>query len=121
MNAFQALALVALAMVLLRDVRLFRHGRLRRLALLGHLTVLATAAVGILWPGATQVAAEALGIGRGADVVLYLSVLALLAISFYFHARTADLQRQVTELVRQLALRDVRRGGSESAAEGGGR
>jgi hypothetical protein len=55
--------------------------------------------------------ATAVGIGRGADAVLYLFVFAFLVTAFYFYARQVKLQRQVTELVRHIAIHEARRGG----------
>jgi len=68
-------------------------------------------------PDLVERVAGVLGIGRGADVVLYLFVVAFLATSFYFLSRYERLQSQVTELVRLHAIDHARRGG-ESAAEG---
>jgi hypothetical protein len=66
-----------------------------------------------------QQLATAIGIGRGADVVLYLFVLAFLATAFYFYSRTVQLQRQVTQLVRHIAIQEARRGTSDSGTASG--
>jgi hypothetical protein len=68
------------------------------------------AAVAITRPDWVQEAAIWLGIGRGADVVLYLFVLAFLATTFLFYARQLRQQQEITQLVRHLALREARRG-----------
>ncbi len=87
-------------------VRLVSSGEGRRATLLQSL-VLTLVAVAILKPDLTQLAAEMLGIGRGADVVLYLSVLMLIGVSFYFHMRCERLQRDLTDLARFDSLRDA--------------
>jgi hypothetical protein len=68
------------------------------------------AGVAIAHPEAVQWLGSVLGIGRGADLVLYLSVLSFLGVSFFFYSWYVRLQRQLTEVVRQMALRDARRG-----------
>jgi hypothetical protein len=113
MNLFQWLAIPALCLVLLWEfLRLRRGPRIWGFWLLRWL-VWVTAAVAIAFPGLVQAVAVAVGIGRGTDVVLYLFVLAFLGISFYFYSRYIHLQRQVTELVRHIAIHEARRGTAE--------
>lgn len=65
------------------------------------------AAIVIWQPGVTTVIANFVGIGRGADLVLYASVIALLILVFQLHVAHDRLERKLTELVRQQALRDL--------------
>lgn len=62
------------------------------------------ALAGVLDPRITTFAAHFLGIGRGADVVLYVSI----ALSFYLIFRLSisleETRREINELVRQIAL-----------------
>lgn len=116
MNTFQILGLTFLALVAIRTVATMwrvagsRYGALLRLA------ITAAAAIAIADPDVVQRVATAIGIGRGADVVLYSFSLAFLASTFYFYSRYIRLQQQVTELVRHLAIVEARRG---NAAESG--
>lgn len=68
------------------------------------------AALAIAHPEGVQWLATAVGIHRGADLVAYLFVLAFLVIAFRLYAGQVQLERQVTLLVRALALREARRG-----------
>lgn len=68
------------------------------------------AGVTIAYPKLVQRAATAIGIGRGTDAVLYLFVLLFVATSFYFYWQKVLLQREITVLVRHLAIRDVHKG-----------
>jgi hypothetical protein len=58
----------------------------------------------VLTPNITQWFAKLLGVGRGADAVFYLAMVAL----FYLHFRTESkfrrLEHQLTKLVRKLAI-----------------
>jgi hypothetical protein len=68
------------------------------------------AGLAIAFPDATTNLAHKIGIGRGADVVLYFFVLAFLFTSFYFYSRMVHLQREITQLVRHLAIQEAQRG-----------
>lgn len=67
--------------------------------------VLAVAAV--LFPDVPTWVARRLGVGRGADLVLYALVIAFLANIATSYRRMNDLQRKVTELTRQLAITEA--------------
>jgi hypothetical protein len=107
---FQWLALSALGAVLLAEA----VGWLRRptfgYARLFRCLVWLGAGVAIYDPALLQGAASALGITRGADLVLYLAVLGFLGASFYFYARYLRLQGQLTQLIRHIAIREAQRG-----------
>lgn len=76
------------------------------------------AAAFIAFPGVTAVVAHQLGIGRGADLILYLTTLAGLGASLYFYARCRELEFLVSGVIRREALRNPRRGDSLTV-EGG--
>lgn len=65
------------------------------------------AAVVILQPNITTQLAHFVGIGRGSDLVLYGAVIVLLLLVFHLHVAHDRLERQLTELVRQQALRET--------------
>jgi hypothetical protein len=110
MTPFQIAALTVLSLLLLWEmVRLWRRRGFQWFWLLRTLGWVG-AGVAIARPDLVQDVAIVLGIGRGADVVLYLSTLTLLSALFYFYSRHLALQRQITMLVRHLALQEVRRG-----------
>lgn len=63
----------------------------------------ATGLVAIL-PQTTDVIARVVGVGRGADVVIYASLLALFYLVFRIYVKIEQVEREVTGLVRKLAL-----------------
>jgi hypothetical protein len=73
----------------------------------GWLLLWIAAAVAIAKPSITAVIAHALGIGRGADLVFYCSILGMLVAFFLVYTRFKRLEREITRLVRHLAIRDV--------------
>lgn len=116
MNLFQWVTVSLLGLLCVRDLGRVWLGAGR--FALARAIVWGVAAAAVAEPGLVQALADVLGIGRGADVVLYVFVLLFLGTSFYFYARQRQLQRQVTELVRHLAIQEARRGGEgEGTAE----
>lgn len=110
MNPFQWLTLPFVVAVLLWEVIDRRRWASSPLFWLVRCFVWVAAGVTIADPALVQGLASAVGIGRGADAVLYLFVLSFLATTFYFYSQKVALQRQVTVLVRHLAIREAARG-----------
>ena len=61
----------------------------------------------VAWPALTTRIAQALGIGRGANLVLYCAVVTMLIGFFMVYARLRRLRREITLVVRHLAIRDA--------------
>ena len=65
----------------------------------------------ILWPEITNRLAAFVGIGRGADLILYTSTLFFFFVCFNFFIRFKELEEHIGLLARELALqRPVREG-----------
>lgn len=59
----------------------------------------------IIWlPQTTSLLALYLGVGRGVDLVLYISIVVLFYAQFQISRKVDRLERSMTELVRRLAL-----------------
>jgi hypothetical protein len=102
--AIQVLLIVVVlvvGVVLVRSTAGARHQAIRRL-LLGALVALAVAS--ILVPGAVTDVANAVGVGRGADLLLYGLVIAFLGFVVSSYRRSRHLEETITQLARRLAL-----------------
>ena len=89
----------------------------RRKSRMVSLAISVTSVAGIyfvLFPSHTTALAHALGVGRGADLVVYCWIVISLVISMNLRFRIGELHGQITELARELAIRAP----SESAARG---
>lgn len=60
-----------------------------------------------IWPDSTYIFARWVGITRGADLVLYLGLLAVFFLLFRHTIRMEKIERDLAGLVRILALRDA--------------
>ena len=68
------------------------------------------AALAIAFPSSTTRTAAVLGIGRGADLVLYLTTLSGIAASVYFYVRHRRVEVLLTGVIRREALRSAHQG-----------
>lgn len=107
MNVFQVLGLSLLALLAAVTVRGAVRGKLRRRSAGLWLLIWTAAAAAIARPELTMIVAHALGIGRGADLVLYCTILAILVGFFSLFARLRRLEEDMTRLVRHLAIREA--------------
>ncbi|HEY5949283.1 MAG TPA: DUF2304 domain-containing protein [Kofleriaceae bacterium] len=60
--------------------------------------------IAVIFPDTTQRVAELVGVGRGADLVAYLAIVVVMFVLLHYYTRFVELQRQVTELTRELAI-----------------
>lgn len=117
MLVFQLVAIpLALLFFLWGMVRFFLGDRPRWIALARPLLWLA-AAVAVWRPDLTTQVAQALGIGRGADLVLYALALAFLAALFYFYRKSRQLEADITRVVRHLALENAESGAKQAPGD----
>ena len=111
---FQWLSIPILAVLLLRELLRGRRGSETTVLWLLRCCIWLGAAATIAEPDHVTLIAREIGIQRGADLVLYLFVLTSIGTSFFFYSRYVRLQRQITQLVRHLAIQDARRGDERS-------
>jgi len=105
---FQLVTLPVTAVLFLRSLLLLIRGRrLSGPSLLGAATWLA-AGLAILSPDLTTWIAKLLGIGRGADLLIYLLALAFLFLVFYLYQRFQRIESALTELARHIAIAEAR-------------
>lgn len=74
---------------------------LRRLACLA-LVVLGV--IVILWPNLSTVMANAVGVGRGTDLLLYVGIMTFTFTTVLLYQRLHTTERRLTELVREMSL-----------------
>lgn len=110
MMPFQVLAISGLAVVAILTIRSVSRKRISPAAGVFWLTLWISGAIAIGWPAITVDVARRLGIARGADLVSYLSILAMLVGFFWMNLRLRRMESQITTVVRELALRDARPG-----------
>jgi hypothetical protein len=96
------LVVLAMGLVVLR----YRQRKIGAFGFFLWLVLWLGAATVIAFPDSTKVAARLFGIGRGVDLVLYVSVILILYLIFRVYVRLEQLDREITQIVRALALRE---------------
>jgi len=101
--AFQILAAITIGVAGLLLIRGSGQGHqaLRRLTMA---LFIAAAATSVFFPEAWTWVANRVGVGRGTDLLLYLMVLVFIGFVATTYRRFRQLETQITELARQLAL-----------------
>jgi hypothetical protein len=94
-----------------------RHQAVRRLLLIGFVLLAATA---VLFPRLLTQLAQVLGVGRGADLLLYGLTVFFLGYVASSYRRMRQMEQQVTTLARELALRAAVHDTTEHPDHGGG-
>lgn len=94
-------ALVLVGVYLLKARRTASHQAIRRLAIVGALVV---GALAVLFPQYTTVVASLVGIGRGADLLLYSFVVFALFYVVHQYRRQLWQEKTTTDLARSLTL-----------------
>ncbi len=91
-------------LTLLRTVSQFRRGRIGVMWMLGWSVVWVSVGVVAFLPNATQMLARFLGVGRGADLVIYAALSLIFFLLFKVFVKLEALERDISTLVREAAL-----------------
>ena len=102
--------IIAIAVVLIAAILLVRgsgakHQAMRRILMVVFLLAVASS---VFFPQAWTWVANLVGIGRGADLLLYLSVFALIVVAVTTYRRFRQTERDITTLARAFALAQAR-------------
>jgi hypothetical protein len=108
-TTIQVVLLVFLLFAISRVILRFKDGHLGRMAFVFWLAVFVPVLVGTLLPQTTDAIADVFGVGRGVDVVIYISIAILYYLVFRTNVMMEDLRQEITNLTREIALTDSRR------------
>lgn len=93
-----------LGLVILLPRRGARGMAIRRLTLV---LVMVSAVIAVIFPNLTNSVAAVLGVGRGTDLLLYGLIVVFLGFAVTSSAHNRRLDRQITDLARQIALTEA--------------
>lgn len=109
MRLFQVIALPFIAVMLAVSIRnLLKVPARFAMALLWVVLWLATL-LAVMYPNSTTQVARALGIYRGADLLVYSAVLAFILGFYVVSLRLRQMSREITILTREVALLEAER------------
>jgi hypothetical protein len=103
----QVLLTLAVVILIVSAARSRRSQRTRAAKKLIFLLFAIASILAILSPAVVQRAATLVGVGRGSDLVLYVTVILVLYMGLDFYLRLQDQDEQITRLTRALAIADA--------------
>ncbi len=106
MNLIQILLILVAVAFLVVYLGYFRSVLRDRLIAFG---IFASAVFAVLFPDVTTTVANAVGVGRGTDLILYLLVVGSVFAVVMLATRLISIENTLTELVRQLAISNAER------------
>jgi Uncharacterized conserved protein len=107
MHAIQIVLICFAAFAMSRVVIRYRRGGMRMLHIELWLLFWVCVVVVAVHPETTNLLANWLGVGRGVDTAMYLSILMSFYLLYRSFAKIEDLDRQLTRVVRANALREM--------------
>jgi hypothetical protein len=107
MLLIQIILIAFAVLALLRAFMQFRKGNLNLAWLLFWLLFWAAVGIAVLLPQTTDMLAAFVGVGRGVDVVMDLSLIALFYLVFRLFIKLEKIERDITKLVRSISLKDL--------------
>lgn len=107
MTAIKLLLLAGVALFGILAYRGSQSAGRRALWRLGGVVVLVGAALSVLFPDSLTRVARTVGVGRGADLVLYVLVVAFMLVTVGLFRRLADLENRYVLLARRIALAEA--------------
>jgi hypothetical protein len=103
-SPIQILLILFLLFAISRVVLRHKDGNLTLGEFLFWFGLFAFALIGVVEPAFTSYVAQTLGIGRGADVVVYASIALLFYLIFRTNIHLEETRHEITKLVRLIAL-----------------
>jgi small membrane protein len=105
----QILAFIFVTFAASRAVLRAKDKKITLIELLFWLGVWGGLIVVVFFPGLTSYVADLVGIGRGIDVIIYTSIGLLFYMIFRLYVKFEESEREITRLVREIALMKKRK------------
>ncbi|KKW30984.1 MAG: hypothetical protein UY76_C0069G0003 [Candidatus Uhrbacteria bacterium GW2011_GWA2_52_8d] len=107
MSIIQMLIIVFALFAVTRTVLQFKKGAVSRHWLLFWILFWVGAGTVAVLPQTADTLARIVGVGRGADVVIYLSLIVIFYLIFRLYVKIEQVESEITRLVRKLAIDEL--------------
>lgn len=99
--------IVAIALfIIIRIILGFKRGSISRKNLIFWASLWLIISVIVLLPQTTNFFAKILGVGRGTDVAIYLSIVFIFYLLFKLGLRLEKIEKEITKIVKEIALKN---------------
>ena len=106
MSPIQIIILIIIALIIVKIWQKYRQQTITIREFFLWIGFWLIVAVLFIFPETAQTAAKWLGIGRGVDLIIYLGLIVLFFAVFYILLRIERLERDITKVVREDALKN---------------
>ena len=113
MSIIQFLLVVFALFAITKTFRQFKNGKLTLAFLFLWIAFWMIVGVVVVLPQTTDTLARFVGVGRGVDAIMYISIIALFYFVFRLLVRIEEVEREITKLVRTLAIHEKETGEKE--------
>ena len=107
MKPIQFFLLAFILFALVKGILKYRYREMRTFQLLFWLVVWVGAAIIVSHPDTSIFLAELVGIGRGADLIIYVSFVIAFYLIFRIHLTLNRVEEEITQIVRSMALKQL--------------
>lgn len=107
MSIIQVLIIVFALFAITRTVLQFKRGVVTRSWLFFWILFWLAAGVVAVLPQTADAVARLVGVGRGADAVIYASLIAIFYLIFRLYVKIEQVEGEITRLVRKLSMDDL--------------
>jgi len=108
MSLIQILALIFVLFALWRVIAKYQRQELRPIEFFMWFVFLLAVGVAFLTPESLTKLANYTGIGRGADLVLYVAVIVVFYLMFRIFVRLEKMERDITKITRHQAIHQAK-------------
>ena len=109
MSLIQFIIIVVVVMVWWRLFSRLRAQEIKRLEFLEWFLLWLTVGVFGLAPQFSSYLANVVGVGRGSDLIIYLSILLVFYLLFKIFVRLEKFDRELTKVVREVAIKEIKK------------
>lgn len=107
LSVIQIILILFALFALTRTVQRFRDGSVSFVQLALWVIFWVGVVVVVILPDTSSKVASFFGVGRGADLVVYLALAIVFYLQFRLFVKTEEVERQITKLVRNQALDEL--------------
>lgn len=104
----QYILLIPVIVLIVSTIQKYRQKNIQTITLVATLFFWLFIATIIIFPNLTQIAANFVGIGRGVDLVVYITLSVIIMVIVQVISRNMELEQKITQLARQIALKDAK-------------
>jgi hypothetical protein len=104
MTLIQVILVIAVIILLLLYLKLFRNTLLQRILFV---FVFVAGIVAVIFPELTNRIANFVGVGRGADLLLYLMVIIFYFAFIVLYRKLNKIQDRQTEIIREISIQNA--------------